>query len=196
MAVTKYNNISITQSSTVYGDIGSVKVSTVAEAQPIRNSLPDYADSNHGFLIDVVLSNATEGEIGASVAPEKHTYYLAIESYQYISLPLKSDGCVAGQVVRTTCSCTMQSVALSWAELGELPIGYTMSPVSLTSTYYQNLGNGLEEDFRTLNIQSFSDFLTSASFFESNPVLRPCAAYSAFNGRSGCNPNLGTHCGS
>ena len=181
VAVTKYNDTSITYSNLTYGDIDSVNVSTVAEAQSIRKSLPDYADRNYGLLIDVFRGNATEEEGCASVAPRNCTNYLAIEGYQYISLPLKSDGCVVGEVLRTTCSCTMQSVARNWVESGELPIGYTVSPVSLSSTYYQSLDNGLEEDVGTLNIRSFSDFLTFASVFESRPELRPCAVYSAFN---------------
>ena len=181
MAVTKYNNTSITRSSTVYGDIDSVNVSTVAEAQSIRKSLSEYADSSYGLLIDVFRGNATEVEGCTSVAPRNCTNYLAIEGYQYVSLPVKSDGCVVGEVLRTTCSCTMQSVARNWVESGELLIGYTVSPVSLTSTYYQSLGNGFEEDVGILNIQSFSDFLTSTSVFDSHPELRPCAVYSAFN---------------
>ena len=176
VAVTKYNNTSITRSSTEYGDTDSVNVSTVAEVQSIKKSLSGYADSNYGFLIDVFRGNATEGERG------NYTNYLAIDGYQYISLPLNSDGSVVGEVVRTTYSCTMQSVARNWVELGELPNGYTVSPVSLTSTYYQSLGNGLEEDFGILNVHSFSDFLASVSVFEGHPELRPCAVYSAFNG--------------
>ena len=182
VAVTKYNNTSITWTGSAWGDIGSVNVSTVVEAQLIRSSLPDYADSSYGTLIDVLLGSATEGEGGASVVPGNHTNYLAIEGFQYMSLPVHSEGCVVGEVLRTTCSCPMQSVARDWVESGELPIGYTVSPVSLNSTYYQSLGNGLEEDVGALNIQSFSDFLTSASVFESHPELRPCAVFSAFNG--------------
>lgn len=91
MVATKYNNTAITMSSIVYGDIDSINVSSVAEAQSIATSLGDLGNYNdYNLAVGVLLSNATEG---ASSTPAYPTPYLAIDGFQYLSLPLPFDGC-------------------------------------------------------------------------------------------------------
>ena len=137
VVVTKYNNTAVTKDSTVYGDINSVNVSTVAEAQSIATSLADaVGDEAYQNLVGVILGNATEGASGGLVYP---TPYLAIDGFQYISLPLRVDGCpLAKMDSNYPCTSPLQSLAKSWVGMGGN--GFTtISSVSLTSTYYQVL---------------------------------------------------------
>ena len=191
VAVTKYNNTAITMSSTVYGDIDSINVSSVAEAQSIATSLGDLGnDNDYNLVVGVLLSNATEGASGTPAYP---TPYLAIDGFQYVSLPLPFDDCsLAKRDNNNPCTCPMQSIAANWVDNAYTGYGdtwVTISSASLTSTYYEvleadptHLVGDLNNDFGFLNNESFLDFLSSASAFKSYPEIRSCAIFNGFNG--------------
>lgn len=192
VVVTKYNNTAITMSSTVYGDIDSINVRTVAEAQSIATSLGDSGhDNDYNLAVGVLLSNATEGASGTPAYP---TPYLAIDGFQYVSLPLPFDDCsLAKRDIIYPCTCPTESIAVRWIEIGDQNYGdtwETISSASLTSTYYEvlkadptrDLVGQMDNDFGTLNNESFLDFLSSASVFKSYPGLRSCAVFNGFNG--------------
>ena len=192
LIVTKYNNTAITRTSTVYGDLESVNVSSVAEAQSIASSLGlEVGDNDYNGIVGVLLGNATKGFDDAAGPPPYPTPYLAIDAFQYISLPSQADGCrVAERGNSYTCSCPMESYALGWVENAAIPFNTQMPSVSLTSTYYEaldfdpanNLLGEMGNDFGILNNRSVLAFLSSASAFESHPELSSCAVFQSFNG--------------
>ena len=191
LIVTKYNNTAITRTSTMYGDIDSVNVSSVGEVQSIVTSLAQAVDDNdYNLFVGALLGNATKGSVDASEPPAYPTPYLAIDGFQYISLSSQVDGCpLAERDSSYTCSCPMESIAYAWVARGE-PSYQTMPLVSLTATYYEtlnpvptdNLVGAMGNDFGQLNNESFLDFLSSASVFESYPRLSSCAVFTGFNG--------------
>ena len=191
--VTKYNNTAITKSSTVYGDLDLVNVSSVAEAHSIATSLAHaVADDSYGFFVGVGLGNATKGDIDASDPPAYPTPYLEIDAFHYISIRSQVDGCPLGKRDSSyTCTCPMESIAVDWLNEGIDKVDQFGPPlVSLTSTYYQPLGGypaydligDMGSDFGTLNNESFWSFLSSVSVFKSHPELSSCAVYDAFEG--------------
>ena len=195
LIVTKYNNTAITRTSTVYGDLNSVNVSNVAEAQSIASSLALKGnDNSYKSEVGVLLGNTTKGNDDAAGPPPYPTPYLAIDAFQYISLPSQADGCpLAERGNSYTCSCPMDSYALRWVYMASTPFNTQIPSVSLTSTYYETLDydpakNLLEEmsnDFGLLNNRSVLEFLSSASAFESHPELSSCAIFQSFNGPPG-----------
>ena len=196
VVVTKYNNTAVTKSSTVYGDIDPVNVSTVSEAQSIATSLgtaiADMGDLDYGNFVDVLLGNATKGNVDASDPPAYPTSYLGFDTIYYISTSSSFDGCPLGKRGSSyTCSCPMESViedyAMSWVhEIG----GIELHSVSLTSTLYQPLDvspafdfiGKISKNFGALNTESFWDLLSSASVFKSHPELSSCAVFNGFVG--------------
>ena len=189
LIVTKYNNTAVTRSSTVYGDIDTVNVSSVAEAQSIATSLGQGGgDNDYDLVVGVILSNATKGNVDAPAYP---TPYLAIDGFQYVSLSTQIDGCLLGKRGSPyTCSCPMESIGIDWVYYGEPNPGPQVPSVALTSTYYETLDFGpynnlvgeMDNDFGLLNTQSFLNFLSSASVFKTYPELSSCAVFSGFNG--------------
>ena len=148
LAVTQYNNTAITRTSTVYGDIDSINMSTVAEVQSIASSLSIGAfggDFEYDGFLGVFLGNATKGNDDASDLPAYPTPYLAIDGFQYFSLSSQVDGCpLVKRGSSHTCSCPMNSIAYRWVENAQNPFDTEVPSVSLTSTYYETLGS---EDF-------------------------------------------------
>ena len=192
LAVTQYNNTAITRTSTVYGDIDSINLSTVAEAQSIASSLSIDAfggDFEYNGFMGVLLGNATKGPKDASDLPAYPTPYLAIDGFQYFSLSSQVDGCpLAKRGSSSTCSCPMNSIAYRWVENAQTPENFgSLLSVSLTSTYYETLASEdfakeMQIGFRSWNNDSFSDFLSSASVFKSYPELRSCAVFHFLSG--------------
>ena len=192
LIVTVYNNTAITRTSTVYGDLESVNVSSVAEAQSIASSLAlDVNDNDYNLYVGILLGNATKGLDDAAGPPPYPTPYLAIDAFQYISLPSQADACLlAERATSYTCSCPMKSYALGWVENAADPFNTQMPSVSLTSTYYEtlnydpasNLLGDMGNDFGLLNNISVLAYLSSASAFESHPELSSCAIFQSFNG--------------
>ena len=192
LVVTKYNNTAITRTSTVYGDLKSVNVSSVAEAQSIASSLGlEVNDNDYNLIVGVLLGNATKGDDDVANPPPYPTPYLAIDAFHYISLSSQADGCpLAERGTSYTCSCPMESYAVGWVQMGEDPFLTGVPSVSLTSTYYEaldydpanNLIREMGNDFGLLNNVSVLEFLSSASAFESHPELSSCAVFQPFNG--------------
>ena len=191
LAVTQYNNTAITSTSTVYGDIDSINMSTVVEAQSIAFSLSIGAfggDFEYDGFMGVLLGNTTKGNDDAFDLPAYPTPYLAIDGFQYFSLSSQVDGCpLAKRGSSHTCSCPMNSIAYRWVENAQNPFDTRVPSVSLTSTYYETLVSEdftreMQVGFRNLNNESFSSFLSSASVFKSYPELRSCAVFHFLNG--------------
>ena len=191
LAVTQYNNTAITRTSTVYGNIDSVNMSTVVEAQSIASFLSIGAfggDFEYDGFMGVLLGNATKGNDDAFDLPAYPTPYLAIDGLQYFSLSSQVDGCpLAKRGSSHTCSCPMNSIAYRWVENAQNPFDTRVPSVSLTSTYYETLVSDdftreMQVGFRNLNNESFSSFLSSASVFKSYPELRSCAVFHFLNG--------------
>ena len=193
LVVTQYNNTAITRTSTAYGDIDSVNMSTVAEAQSIASSLSISAfggDMEYNGFMGVLLGNATKGNDDASNLPAYPTPYLAIDGFQYFSLSSQVDGCpLVKRGSSQTCSCPMNDIAYRWVLNAQDPFdGDTEVPsVSLTSTYYETLDSEdftreMDTGFRSLNNESFSGFLSSASVFKSYPELGSCAVFHFIDG--------------
>ena len=193
VVVTKYNDTAITSSSTVYGDLHSINPSTVAEAQSIVSAYSQAAgDTDYNLQVGVLLGNATEGGIDASNAITYPRPYLAIDGFQYVALSSQIDGCPLGERRSrgSTCSCIMRSLAGMWVVNGWVDDPFTVSSLSLTSTYYQaldadvtsnDIGN-MSGDFGALSTASFLDFLSSASALKSYPGLSSCAVFWEYDG--------------
>lgn len=196
-AITKYNNTAITRTTTIYGNLSTVNANNIPAAVSIANAAihpvgggsgEDYAGA--GFI----LANVTNGLVDGSVSIPYPTPYVAISGFQYLNATALQ-GCPAGfdlGVGPGGCSCIMESVAADQVAQSENSYGVTTGSVSMTSTFYQILdshpiGNDLIDmagaiGLGTFDIASFSDFLSSASVFNSYPALRSCAIHETYNG--------------
>lgn len=195
-AITKYNNTAVTSTTTIYGNLNSVNLSTVAEASSIAEAEIDPQQGNDYDNAAFFLGNATNGLVDGSVSIPYPIPYLAISGFQYLSATSGLQGCPAGfdeGVGPGGCSCIMESVAAFQVAQSDNSYGVTAAPVSLTSTFYQVLnshpvGNDLSDMggadvfIGTFDTASFSNFLSSASVFESYPALRSCVIHDNYNG--------------
>lgn len=195
-AITKYNNTAITSTTTIYGNLNSVNLSTVAEASSIAEAEINPQAGNDYDNAAFFLGNATNGLVDGSVSIPYPIPYLAISGFQYLSAKSGLQGCPAGfdeGVGPGGCSCIMESAAAFQVAQSDNSYGISAAPVSLTSTFYQVLNShpvdndlsdmgGADVFIGTFDTASFSDFLSSASVFKSYPALKSCVIHDNYNG--------------
>ncbi|KAL8708682.1 MAG: hypothetical protein Q9220_006507 [cf. Caloplaca sp. 1 TL-2023] len=108
VVITQYNDTAITGRTTVYGDLSSVKATTVSEALDIQYSIGAHEYSGQP---SITFANGTDGQADPTRSIPYPTPYLAAAGYMYLEMTTSDAGCPANAILddEKKCACPMTS---------------------------------------------------------------------------------------
>ena len=197
--VTAYNGsnrTAVTRTETIYGDLATVNVSDVVEAQAISSKYLPFAVVQYGGGGSVMLARQTDGAIESITSIPWPTPFIKISTVHY-TYTSSYGGCPSGLQYLpedTACGCGLTSYRP--LQLG-LPRGATTRKVGLPSDFYIPLdptslnfsliANGGLSDMAYFNQSFLSSWLVAQPWASSLlPNIRDCA----FNGGSRGPPGI------
>ncbi|KAL8868341.1 MAG: hypothetical protein Q9198_008213, partial [Flavoplaca austrocitrina] len=184
VVITQYNNTTLTQKSTVYGNFSTIRPYDVPEAQDLQY---DLQVQQYPGQPQIIFFNGTNDDVVTNPSIQSPIPYVGIAGYLSFSISdTKSDsGCPAGQVLRSSsCGCVMTSAfAIDFG--GDLA---SFTIIDLEQTYYaivsespkDNLQDDLINNRRSLDIAAFSDFVLSVD--PGRPEVKSCYFVDQFVG--------------
>lgn len=171
VVLTQYDNYTVTGTTTIQNDAGTLNASTISEVMSIASDVLDAGSGNNdypGLGGGVILANGTDGTIsgGGSTSIPYPTPYLRIDAfYLFVSTASPLHGCEITPGLGPTAS---------WA---------TSTLVTLSNYYYSAItpanfisGNSDVENIFAFDNSSLSNFLVSdTALINAYPELRTCS---------------------